>query len=279
MDEALFFGRERLLARILNVLHHNSLMITGERRIGKTTFLYHLKKALEKDDSTEYQFFPVLTDLQGVGEDDFFHAVMSDVVETLEPEPAPLRFRTEEAGYDGRDFSHDLQRVVEQLKKRTQKRVKLALLIDEVDVLNEFSERINQRLRSIFMKTFSENLVAIMSGVGIRRSWQSEGSPWYNFFDEVELAALTREDARALITTPVEGIFRYEPAAVDAILEWSELKPYLIQRFCIYAVNRMLEERRTVVTAADVQAVREAVQFEGRGPETAALALRRQASA
>ena len=88
--------------------------------------------------------------------------------------------------------------------------MKLALLIDEVDVLNEYSERINQRLRSIFMKTFSEHLVAIMSGVGIKRAWKSEGSPWYNFFDEIELASLTREDAEALIRTPVEGIFRFE---------------------------------------------------------------------
>src|SRR5262249_16629790 len=35
LDDDLFFGREKLTLRILNVLHHNSLMITGERRIGK----------------------------------------------------------------------------------------------------------------------------------------------------------------------------------------------------------------------------------------------------
>ena len=58
-------------------------------------------------------------------------------------------------------------------------------------MLNEYSERVNQRLRSIFMKTFSEHLVAIMSGVGIKRIWKSEGSPWYNFFDEIELTAFT----------------------------------------------------------------------------------------
>ena len=121
--------------------------------------------------------------------------------------------------------------------------MKLALLIDEVDVLNEYSERINQRLRSIFMKTFSEHLVAIMSGVGIKRIWNSEGSPWYNFFDEIELTAFTREEAEALIREPVEGVFRYEPEAVEAILACSELKPYVIQKFCIHAVNRMLEER------------------------------------
>jgi hypothetical protein len=269
MDDSMFFGREKLLARILNVLHHNSLMITGERRIGKTTFLYHLKKALEADDGTEYQFFPVFTDLQGVAESAFFHTIMADVVDGLRLSPATvssLRFRTDAASYEGRDFSHDLQRVIEELASRTSRRVKLALLIDEVDVLNEYSERINQRLRSIFMKTFSEHLVAVMSGVGIKRIWNSEGSPWYNFFDEIELAAFTREEAEALIRDPVEGIFRFETEAMERILALSQLKPYLIQKYCIHAVNRMLEDGRTQVTAEDIHAVLDAVRFEEREP-------------
>jgi len=274
MDDNMFFGRRKLQTRIMNVLHHNSLMITGERRIGKTTFLYHLKKALEGDEGTEYKFFPVFTDLQGVPEQIFFHAVMSDVVESLHLAPdtlGALRFRPEDEVYDGRDFSHDLQRVIEELKARTAKRVKLALLIDEVDVLNDYSERINQRLRSIFMKTFSEHLVAIMSGVGIRRVWTSEGSPWYNFFDEIELTAFTREEAEALIKDPVEGVFRFEPEAVEAIVAGSQLKPYVIQKFCIHAVNRMLEQGRTTVSTADVEAVRDVVQFEGRAAEGESL--------
>jgi len=152
--------------------------------------------------------------------------------------------------------------VVEDLAARTPKKVKLALLIDEVDVLNEYSERVNQRLRSIFMKTFSEHLVAIMSGVGIKRIWNSEGSPWYNFFDEIELTAFSREEAEALIRQPVEGVFRWTPEAVEAILEYSGLKPYVIQKFCIHAVNQMLEEGHTTITAADVEAVRPLVLFE-----------------
>ncbi len=279
LADGMFFGRQKLLARIMNVLHHNSLMITGERRIGKTTLLHHLKKALEHDERTEYQFFPVSTDLQGVPEAGFFHALMTDVVETVRPRPenlAALRFRSEHESYDGRDFSHDLQRVIEELKERTPKKVKLVLLIDEVDVLNEYSERVNQRLRSIFMKTFSEHLVAIMSGVGIKRVWKSEGSPWYNFFDEIELAAFTREEAEALVREPVEGIFRWQPEAVELILEHSSLKPYVIQKFCIHAVNRMLEEGRTTITAADVETVRDAVQFE-RPEDVDALASRASA--
>jgi hypothetical protein len=270
--EGMFFGRQKLLARILNVLHHNSLMITGERRIGKTTFLYHLKKALESDQALDYRFFPVFTDLQGVSEEDFFHSVMADVVEGLDLSSevrASLRFRREADSYEGRDFSHDLQRVIEELKTRTSKRVKLALLIDEVDVLNEFSERINQRLRGIFMKTFSEHLVAVMSGVGIRRIWTSEGSPWYNFFDEIELSAFTREEAEALVKAPVAGVFRYEPEAVEAILALSRLKPYVIQKLCIHAVNHMLEQRRSTITRDDVDAATEVLGREAQGEEEA----------
>jgi hypothetical protein len=155
-----------------------------------------------------------------------------------------------------------LQRVIEELKTRTSMKVKLALLIDEVDVLNEYSERINQRLRAIFMKTFSEHLVAIMSGVGIRRAWKSEGSPWYNFFDEIVVEPLSRTAAEALVRSPVEGVFRWEPDAVARILETSQLKPYVIQKFCIHAVNRMLEEGREVVKAEDVEAVRESVRLD-----------------
>jgi tetratricopeptide (TPR) repeat protein len=259
LDESLFFGREKLLARILNVLHHNSLMITGERRIGKTTFLYRLKRALEADDATEFTFFPVFSDLQGVTEEAFFHTVMADIVETLGLKPetaAGLRFRPSAVAYDGRDFSHDVRKVIEELGTRTPKKAKLALLIDEVDALNEFSERVNQRLRGIFMKTFSEHLVAIMSGVGIKRTWKSEGSPWYNFFDEIELTAFSRDEAEALVRRPVEGVFRYTTEAVERIIGLSELRPYVIQKFCIHAINRIIEQGRTTVTGADIEAVR-----------------------
>src|SRR5258708_8582291 len=118
----MFFGRRKLLGRMLNGLHHNSLMITGERRIGKTTFLYHLKKTLAEDEGTDYRFFPVLTDLQGVPETAFFHAVMADVVEGLGLSPATLsvlRHRPSVAGYHARAFSHALQPVIQDLHTRT----------------------------------------------------------------------------------------------------------------------------------------------------------------
>jgi hypothetical protein len=258
LSNAMFFGRKKLLSRVLNMIHANSLMITGDRRIGKTSFMHHLKMALADDEGTEFKFFPVSVDLQGVPEHTFFHTMMSEIVDALGLSPetlAELRFRSDNDDYDDRDFSRDLQRVITDLKTRTPKKVKLALLLDEVDELNEYSERVNQRLRSVFMKTFSENLVAVMSGVGIRRSWKSEGSPWYNFFDEFELSGLSRDEAEELIRTPVQGVFRFEDEAVERILNASELKPYIIQKFCIHAVNHMIEEGRSTIAVRDVAAV------------------------
>ena len=118
-----------------------------------------------------------------------------------------------------------------------------------------------------------------MSGVGVRRTWNSEGSPWYNFFDEVELEAFTREEAEALVRTPVSGVFRYSNEAVQVILDHSQLKPYVIQKLCVHAVNRMLEGRRTVVTADDVQAVRESMPLEGHDPAGTPALSGRPASA
>jgi tetratricopeptide (TPR) repeat protein len=272
LDDQMFYGREKLTARMLSTLHRNSLMITGERRIGKTTFLHHLKRALEEDEAGEWKFFPVFVDLQGVPEQAFFLALISEVVDSLALETRDaLRFRPDGSRYEARDFSHDLPLVLAELKKRTEKKVKLALLIDEVDVLNEYSESVNQRLRGIFMKSFSENLVAVMSGVAIRRRWKSEVSPWYNFFDEIELAPFTREEAEALVREPVAGVFRFQPEAVERILELSQLRPYLVQKYCVHAVSHMLEEGRSTIRLADVEAARATVEIE-RAPERAPAA-------
>ena len=70
----------------------------------------------------------------------------------------------------------------------------------------------------------------------------------------VELEPLLPEDGRALVTQPVAGVFRYEPRAVDRILELSRLRPFEIQRHCRNAVDRMLDAHRSMVRLADVAA-------------------------
>jgi hypothetical protein len=257
-NEEMFFGREKLLNRILNTLHNNSLMIYGPRRIGKTSLQHQLKRRLHNLNDPEFHFIPVLIDLQGTSENRFFATMMEEVLEACKSQVnGEARFRVvdKNGDYGGRDFSRDIKQLLKILKSRIKKKLKLVLLIDEVDELNKYSEQVNQRLRSVFMKTFAENLVAVMSGAYIRKSWESEGSPWYNFFEEIEVPPLDREHAEALIRDPVAGIFSYDEDAINKIIEYSESRPYVVQKFCVNVINEIIEDKRRRVTLSDVQAV------------------------
>ena len=243
----MFYGREKLTARMLSMLHRNSLMITGERRIGKTTFLHHLKRVLAEDEGGEWRFFPVFVDLQGVPEQALLPRAHGRGRRHASSSPRrrarQLRFAPEPEGYDARDFSHDLQQVIAELQDAHRRRkVKLALLIDEVDVLNEYSESVNQRLRGIFMKSFSENLVAVMSGVGIQPALEERGQPLVQLLrrDRARSPSRARRRRRSSASR-CAGVFRWSPRPSSAILELSQLRPYLVQKLCVHAVNRMLE--------------------------------------
>ena len=256
LDEKLFFGREQLLDRILQTLHNNSLLLHGQRRIGKTTLQHQLKRRLEELQDPAFKFYPVFIDLQGTPEERFFATLAEEVFEELgavldglEPS-APLS-----GEYTYRDLVKDLREILKRLASRQQRQARLVLLIDEVDELNSYDPRINQKLRSLFMKSFAENLVAVVSGVAIKREWEREGSPWYNFFEEIDVGPIRPKDARELIEQPLRGAIKLEDDAVERILEVTGCRPFRIQKLCMNLVNRMYERGDRRITLADVDAV------------------------
>jgi tetratricopeptide (TPR) repeat protein len=256
LEEDMFFGRGALVDRILQTIHNNSLLIYGERRIGKTSIQHQVKKRLGELDDPVYEFYPVFIDLQGTPETRFFQTIAEDIFQELEPHLnglAPGKDLSE--GYSYRDFIRDLHAVLKVLRRRTTKKVKLVLLIDEVDVLNDYDPRINQKLRSLFMKSEAENLAAVVSGVEIKKRWEREGSPWYNFFEEVEVAPLNSDDALELIQRPIRGIFKLDRGVAEEIIAITGGKPYLIQKVCISLVTRLYEQHRRKITLADIEAV------------------------
>jgi len=102
------------------------------------------------------------------------------------------------------------------------------------------------------MKNFAEDLAAVVSGVAIKKHWESEGSPWYNFFEEIPVKPFRRKDAVDLIERPIRGVFRLESGVTDRIITLTECKPFLIQKMCVSLVNRLHEEQRRVITLTDV---------------------------
>ena len=254
LDENLFFGRQDLVDRILQTVHNNSLLLYGERRIGKTSLQHHLKKRLSELRDPQYEFFPVYIDLQGTPEDKFFSTLADDIFLELGPQLDGLE-ATESDAYGYRELVRDLRQVLKTLAAKNEKKIKLVLLIDEVDELNDYDPKINQKLRSLFMKSFAESLAAVVSGVAIKRHWEREGSPWYNFFEEIEVKPLRKEAARELVERPIRGLFKLEDGLADRVIEITDGRPYLIQKMLISLVNRLYEEGRREITLADVEAV------------------------
>jgi hypothetical protein len=81
------------------------------------------------------------------------------------------------------------------------------------------------------------------------------------------LPPLSREEAIRLIKEPVKGVYSYEDEAVEAIWEYSQGHPQLVQQLCLEAVNRLLQGGRSRVTKADVESVYQEIVAWEKGQE------------
>jgi replication-associated recombination protein RarA len=188
-------GREQLVRRILSTIHNNSILLCGGPGTGKTSLLLHLKERLSTSGDPATEFFPVYIDLHEVPERLLFATVGRAVLGQLAPIPAS-RAASFGADYSHRDLANDFRNVLRTLRKRSTGQARLILLVDGIDELNHYDPRTTQRVRSLFMASLDGSLVMVASAVKIDKHWEQEGSPWYNFFEEIELPPVDRVKRR-----------------------------------------------------------------------------------
>lgn len=276
--EDMFFGRHELLQRIVSTLHNNSIMIHGERRIGKTTLLYQLANSLRQIDDLEYWFVALYIDLEGTTEDAFFHSLMEEIaqhVRALEKVDEiqqqmldDLHFHaTLATAYNDRAFSRDLRRVIQMLEEYSarhcgERRVRLILLMDEMDTLSRYDHLIQQQLRRIFMREFAASVGAVVAGIEINKDWERVESPWFNLFNEIAMQPFGRDEAIQLLVEPVRGYYIFEPEVIDFILQHSDGRPHRIQQYAMEAVNEMLRHKRRRIKMHDVLTAHAIIQWD-----------------
>ncbi|MBD3855905.1 MAG: ATP-binding protein [Acidobacteria bacterium] len=179
--------RQQLIRRILSSIHNNSILLIGPIGTGKTSILLCLKGCLADAEDPAMDFYPVYIDLHGVAEDLLFATVADAVLGQLAFAP-PSKVARFGPDYGHRDLSRDFRAVIRTLGERSLKPARLVLLVDCIDELNDYEPRTTQRVRSLFMASLAESLVMVASAIEINKHWEQEGSPWYNFFEEIELA-------------------------------------------------------------------------------------------
>jgi len=183
-------ARERLIQRILCTIHNNSILLLGDQGIGKTSVLLEIRDRLRDSENSTYAFFPVYIDLHHVPESLLFAAVSDAILRQISQTSPPRQVNgtaSQRAGYDHSDLANQVRQVIRTLSESNSRSIRLILLVDGIDKVNTYAPRTAQRVRSLFMAGFSENLVMVASAVKIDKQWEQEGSPWYNFFEEIEL--------------------------------------------------------------------------------------------
>jgi hypothetical protein len=245
-DRRLRVGRAELTERALALLDETSLALTGERRLGKTSFLHHLRDALGGT-SGRTRSFPVFVDLEGLPPQAFFHALIDSAVEALVPLAnglGALRCNAVAQHYGADDFDHDVRVILADLRERMAVPVRIVFLVDEVDGLRaRRNGAFGQYIGPLVSKRTSE-LRAVLAG-----------TCGCEAVTELPLTRLTLRESEELVTRPVADRYSYEASAVDRIVDIACGRPYLIQWLCLHAVDRMLDAGRTTIRREDVDSV------------------------
>ncbi|MFN8459581.1 MAG: hypothetical protein U0401_33870 [Anaerolineae bacterium] len=262
-DPAMFFGRQEILADILNNIHATNFAIFGPKRIGKTSLLHQIDYHLSRQTEAQFDYLPLLVSLHAVPEARFFKELMRKIVAVLrakERYPAEglslqvSQTQATDEPYDETSFYEDLIILHAALKAQTNLPLRLVLLVDEGDILSHYRQETLAALRSIFMVSAGVYLKIVLTAEAKdNREWQLPGSPWFSIFGkQYQLTPFTPAEAQQLIEKPVPH-YRYQPEAIDLILERSQLVPRHIQNICRQAVAEMLTEQSGVITRKHVE--------------------------
>jgi hypothetical protein len=268
-DPTKFIGREVLLGNLRDTLAGSSLALTGEFRIGKTSILRQLERRLELVKG-QYTFIPVYVDLHELGEgrDEAFYLLLgrrllekARAIDVPAPVIDGLTIRgikpDSELEYTFFSFREDVHRLLKYWEgKFAPKEARLVFLIDEIPLLKNLKYGTLTQLRSLIIG--DQRVKVVLSGLEVDRSRDVPGqSPWWNFLNkEIEVEPLTPSEARALITKPVRGLFKYTKGALEVIQARGENKPFALQKICADVLGYRYSKRRLGrrITEADVRA-------------------------
>lgn len=254
----IFFGRDDLFQFMAENLggatRQNVLVLIGQRRMGKTSFLQQLPARLGQ------AYLPVFLDGQSLGIDpgmvNFFYDLSLAIADALADqgctivEPELAEFQERPSGVFERTF---LPAVFEAIGSR-----RLLLLFDEFEELEMrvASGKLEATIFSFFRHLMQHADKIGFVFVGTHRLEELTADYWSILFNIAlykRVTFLSEGAAKALIVEPVAryGLL-YDDLALDKIIRVTAGQPYFLQLICHALVNRANREGRGYLTIRDV---------------------------
>ncbi len=226
-----FFGRAKELSRVLSRVggqRPQSVSIVGERRIGKSSLLFHLtwpevrKRYLGQDGDLLVVFFD-LQQLHDLPPEQFLQ-LLSDRIGKTTGETGP---GATAGGY--REFQAVLERLAATGKR-------LILLFDEFDAIT--SNPLFRKEFYSFLRSMANNhAVSYVTSSRVElqalcHSAEIADSPFFNIFSNLYLRPFDRSEALDLITIPSEQAGRPLAPYADQIIDIAGYLPFYLQIAC-----------------------------------------------
>ncbi|MBE7552239.1 MAG: VCBS repeat-containing protein [Anaerolineales bacterium] len=254
----LFFGRDDLFQFMAENLggatRQNILVLIGQRRMGKTSFLQQLSVRLGQT------YLPVYLDGQSLGIDpgmaNFFYDLSLAIADALADqgcaiaEPVLAEFQERPSGVFERIF---LPAVFEAIGSR-----RLLLLFDEFEELEMrvASGKLEATIFPFFRHLMQHAEKVGFVFVGTHRLEELTTDYWSILFNIAlykRVTFLGEAAAKALIVEPVaQSGLLYDDLALDKIIRVTAGHPYFLQLICHALVNRANREARNYLTIRDV---------------------------
>ncbi|WP_293080396.1 ABC transporter substrate-binding protein [Moorena sp. SIO4A1] len=255
-DQELFVGRRNLFRFIEDNLRNKAkvMIVYGQRRIGKSSFLNHIPKSVNLDN---FAFVPF--DLQS-----YSHKSLGEVLEELAIEileslaldspDIPLPDRTALATDTSLFYKQFLPQVFQSLGNQN-----IALLLDEFETLNAPDNTKDNHLLYQHLFPYLKSLVARQDNLYLILCVEQQSKDLPNLLQifkdapTQEIGLLDQQTTQELITKPAAGLLTYETAAIEAIYNLSAGHPYFTQVLCFAIFSRARELEQWQITPEDVE--------------------------
>jgi len=223
-----FFGREYEISRVLSNPDTNHAIL-GIRRIGKTSLLREIERILVENHDPARVVYLECSDL--LSSEDYIR----EVVRKLNPRELP-RLHMQKYVFFFPDFLERMSRA---------HKGKLIFLLDEIDnlvIVQRGDWDLIRMLRASANKGACQYIMA-----GFREAMREQymlDSPFYNFAQEIRLSEFTRQQARELISVPMENLrvrIHKKEQVVNRIYEETAGHPNLIQYYCLILLRHLDE--------------------------------------